>query len=144
MKYNTNLKIYNTNFHWNACEITLLLSSAVCILCSLVSKKKIYWKCFRFLVTTAEKREYEDRNWDCKSHCATSSHPGPQVLFVSFQIRIFSLDMCDKIIYVTLWYCLMVPQETFLWWKQSYHEHVVLDSYYDYLTSKRQSWICIH
>ena len=31
----------------------------------------------------------------------------------------------------------MVPQETFSWWKQSYHENIVLDSYYDYLTSKK-------
>ena len=38
----------------------------------------------------------------------------------------------------------VVSQETISLWKQSYYEHTVLDSYYDYHTSKTQSWIYIH
>ena len=38
-KYNTNLKIHNIKVSWSACEITLLLSPAVCMLCSLFLKQ---------------------------------------------------------------------------------------------------------
>ena len=38
LKYNSNLKIYIGKVNQNACKITLLLESAVCMLCSLVSK----------------------------------------------------------------------------------------------------------
>ena len=40
LKYNTSLKTYNAKVNCIACEITLLLSSAVCTLCSLVSKQR--------------------------------------------------------------------------------------------------------
>ena len=61
----TNLKIYNTKVNSSACKITFLLSSAVSTLIACF-KTNIYSKFFRFL-TTAEKRVYKDRNWDCKS-----------------------------------------------------------------------------
>ena len=41
LKYNTNLKKYNTKVNWNACEITLLLPSVVCTLYLLVSMQKL-------------------------------------------------------------------------------------------------------
>ena len=44
LKYNTNLKTYNTKINLNACEITFLLSSAVCTLCLLFSKQRFIGK----------------------------------------------------------------------------------------------------
>ena len=50
LKYNTNLKIYNTKVG----EITFLLSSAVCTLCSLVSKQR-FARNFSFLSNNCQK-----------------------------------------------------------------------------------------
>ena len=48
LKYNTNLKIYNTKANWSASEITLLLSCAVLLLSSLFSKQR-FTEIFPFL-----------------------------------------------------------------------------------------------
>ena len=69
-KYNTNLKIHNIKVSWSACEITLLLSPAVCMLCPLLLKQ-VFARNFSVSQQQLPKTgQYEDRNWDCKSvHC---------------------------------------------------------------------------
>lgn len=54
-KCNTNLKIFNTKVNWSACEVTLLLSCAVCTLSSHF-KTKIFSNFFCILATTAKKQ----------------------------------------------------------------------------------------
>ena len=71
LKYNASLKIYNTNVNQNACEITLLLSSAVCTLCSFVLKQRFNQNFSVSWQRLPKNRWYGDRNSDYKcAYCA--------------------------------------------------------------------------